>query len=179
IKVTYEEIKKGRSVVSLVFHIKQVKKPLFEIESILDKKDRLEAETGVDSLFDRMNQSAINFEIDVNVYANLYSIASNIYEQSKIEEELIGLVTFTNENASKNPIGFMIHILKSKEEIHNNGGNPSIIESELKSPPRSSREIIPDWFKNNKNDDERKEQPLDEKELEEMAEIIVRHSTTT
>src|SRR5699024_4596421 len=131
INVTYEEIKKGRSVVRLVFYIKQIKKPLCEIENVLDKK--VESEVEIDSLFDRMNQSAMNFEIDVNVYANLYSIASNIYEQSKIEEELLGLITFTNDNASKNPIGFMIHILKSKEKIHNSGGNPSIIEGELKS----------------------------------------------
>jgi len=176
INVTYEEIKEGRSVVSLVFYIKQIKKPLFEMENVLYKKN--ESEVEVASLFDRMNKSAMNFEIDLNVYTNLYSIASNIYEQSKIEEELLGLVAFTNNNASKNPIGFMIHILKSKEKTHSNGGNPSIIEGELKSSFQSSKDIIPDWFSNNKTDDECKEQPLDEKELEEMAEIISRHSTT-
>ena len=177
INVTYDEIKKGRSVVSLVFYIKQIKKPLSVIENVLDKKNESEVEVG--SLFDRMNQNAMNFEIDVNAYANLYSIASNIYEQSKIEEELLGLITFTNDNANKNPIGFMIHILKSKEKTYNNGGNPSIVECELNSGFRSSKEIIPDWFKNNKIDDEHKEQSLDEKELKEMAEIIARHSTTT
>src|SRR5699024_10797504 len=146
-----------------------IKKPLLELEKVLEKND--ESEVEVDSLYDRMNQNAVNYKIDVNVYTKLYSIASNIYEQFKIEEELLGLVAFTNDNASKNPIGFMIHILKSKEKINNDGGNPSIIEGEMKSGFRSSKEIIPDWFKNNKNDDEHKEQSLDEEELEEMAEI--------
>src|SRR5699024_4398330 len=87
---------------------------------------------------------AEHYQIDSKEFKRIYSIASRIYEESKIDAELLGLITYTNKKANKNPIGFMLHILKRKEEIYKDGGDASIIDNEYKSD-ENKMEVIPEW----------------------------------
>src|SRR5699024_8077291 len=172
LKVTFEEIKKGRRVVKIVFRIRQVRRNIFEY-GILDKELIKKGNTST-ALFGKMNRHAVHYQIDSKEFKRIYSIASRIYEESKIDAELLGLITYTNKKANKNPIGFMLHILKRKEEIYKDGGDASIIDNEYKSD-ENKMEVIPEWF-NDKGNKTQETNELDQLEREEMENIIAKHS---
>jgi len=166
LKVTFEEIKKGRRVVKIVYKIKKVRGNVFDF-GLLEKNDI------PTDLLGRMNHYAEHYEVDLIEFKRIHSIASRIYEESKINEELLELITYTNKNANKNPIGFMIHILKQKEKAYKEGGNASIINTnKLKE---SQTEVIPEWF-NDMDHKKQKIEELDQLEVEEMEKIIEKHS---
>src|SRR5699024_977508 len=170
LKVTFKEIKKGRRVVKLVFNIKQVRSNILEYE-LLDQELRVKTNTST-GLLGKLNQHAEHYQIDSKEFNRIYSIASKIYEDSKIDTELMGLITYTNKNANKNPIGFMIHILKHKEEIYNGGGDASIVDNELRLEEPQT-EVIPEWFDDK---DKHETTELDWAEKERMKAIVAKHS---
>jgi len=170
LKVIFKEIKKGRRVVKLVFNIKQVRSNILEYE-LLDQELRVKTNTST-GLLGKLNQHAKHYQIDSKEFNRIYSIASKIYEESKIDIELMGLITYTNKNANKNPIGFMIHILKHKEEIYKDGGDASIVDNELRLE-ESSTEVIPEWFDDK---DKHETTELDWAEKERMKAIVAKHS---
>src|SRR5699024_193219 len=102
----------------------------------------------------------------------IYSIACKIYEDSKIDTELMGLITYINKNANKNLIGFMIHILKHKEEIYNGGGDATIVDNELRSEEPQT-EVIAEWCDEK---DKHETTELDWAEKERMKAIVAKHS---
>src|SRR5699024_6691190 len=110
-------------------------------------------------------------QVDIEAVNTIDQIASKIYTAKQKEKEILGLIEYTNTNASKNYIGFLLHILKEKEKIYKKEGNPSIVENELNVNLTSS-EVIPEWFETRKNDKLEKE----EKELEEL---LAKHSSVS
>src|SRR5699024_6386446 len=169
LKVTFKEIKKGRRVVKLAFNIKQVRSNILEYE-LFNQELHKKANSSTD-LLGILNQHAEHYQIDSKEFNKIYSIATKIYEESNIETELMGLITYTNKNANKNPIGFMIHILKDKEEIYKDGGDGSIVDNELRLEGPQT-EVIPEWF----DEKDKKTSELDWKERERMKAIVAKHS---
>src|SRR5699024_11326858 len=68
----------------------------------------------------QLNNKAVNFTVDVEIFGKINNIAMNIYDEDKKEYEILALIEYTNKHATKNHIGFLLHILKEKEKIYNN-----------------------------------------------------------
>src|SRR5699024_8981729 len=112
------------------------------------------------------------------VIGKINNIAMDIYEEDKKEYEILALIEYTNKYATKNHIGFLLHILKEKEKIYNNAGNPSIIENELNNHFKNS-EVIPEWFeKKQKNEDRSLTPDINTEEMQELKDLLAKHSST-
>lgn len=103
-------------------------------------------------LIGKMNRIATGYSIDTTAFNSVYAIASKIYQESLLEKELLALVDYANEVATKNPVGFMVHLIKSKKEVYDDGGNPSIEQIEM-----FSHEVIPEWLKEQKRQERLKD----------------------
>src|SRR5699024_10091057 len=66
----------------------------------------------------KLNNKAANFTVDVELFGKINNIAMSIYEEDKKENEILALIEYTNKYATKNHIGFLLHILKEKEKIY-------------------------------------------------------------
>src|SRR5699024_2491892 len=129
------------------------------------------------NLLNELNKKALNYQLDIELFNMIDQIASKIYTADQKEKEMLGLIEYTNKNASKNYIGFLLHILKEKEKIYKKEGNPSIIENELNSTT-SSMEVIPEWFETRKkNKQEKNEKELGKTEMQELKELLAKHSS--
>lgn len=146
IDIKFTEIKKGRRVVELVFKIETLKISVPPSPSTVKSDGDAQDHTySKESLSDKIQKEFSDFNIPFNVYKIVLSIANKIYPKDRIEEELLGLIDLTTQKSTENRSGFMIHIMKTKEELYHDGKDPSIVNVDLKS---YSNEVIPDWFKN-------------------------------
>src|SRR5699024_6531177 len=126
----------------------------------------------------KLNNKAGSFTIDIELLGTINNIATSIYDEDKKEQEILALIEYTNKYATKNHIGFLLHILKEKEKIYNKAGNPSIIENELNNHFKTS-EVIPDWFeKTYKNEGSLSTPGLDNDEMQELRDLLAKHSST-
>src|SRR5699024_8056002 len=128
LNIELEEIKKGRQVVELVFKIANKKKINKNKLKETQKKEKIFDESQED-LLSELNKKASNYQLDVELFNTIDQIASKIYTTDQKEREMLGLIEYTNKNASKNYIGFLLHIIKEKERIYKKEGNPSIVEN--------------------------------------------------
>src|SRR5699024_6718507 len=130
------------------------------------------------NLLNELNRKAIKYQIDIELFNTIDQIASKIYTADQKEKEILGLIEYTNKNASKNYIGFLLHILKEKEKIYKKEGNTSIVENELNSTT-SSTEVIPEWFETRREKNQEKiEKKLGKTEMQELKELLAKHSST-
>lgn len=143
-----KEIKKGRAVDRIEFSIQHIKEKEIVISVPQDKPKIKQVEV---DLIGKMNRMTNDYTIGTTAFNSMYSIASEIYQENSLEKELLALVDYANEVATTNPEGFMIHLLKNKKEIYDNGGNPSIEQIEI-----FSNEVIPEWFKEQKRQEKLK-----------------------
>jgi len=178
LSVELEEVKQGRQVVELIFKIASKKKTK---QNELKKNHDSEEipKEPQENFLNELNRKAVNYQIDRELFNTIDQIASKIYTAKRKEKEILGLIEYTNTNASKNYIGFLLHILKEKEKIYKKEGNPSIIENELNINLTSS-EVIPEWFETRKNNkSEKEEKELEKEEMQELKELLAKHSSVS
>lgn len=178
LSVELEEVKQGRQVVELIFKIASKKKAKQkEVKKNHDSEEI--SKESQENFLNELNRKAVNYQIDIELFNTIDQIASKIYTAKQKEKEILGLIEYTNTNASKNYIGFLLHILKEKEKIYKKEGNPSIVENELNVNLTSS-EVIPEWFETRKNDkSEKEEKELEEEEMQELKELLAKHSSVS
>src|SRR5699024_9086213 len=194
LNIKLEEIKKGRKNVELIFKIKnkkktkkkKIKKHKKKKKNKKKKKKNKIKETKKkdetfkntqENLLSKLNKKALNYQLDVELFNTIDQIASKIYTADQKEQEMLGLIEYTNKNASKNYIGFLLHIIKEKEKIYKKEGNPSIVENELNLLSGSS-EVIPEWFESRRESKQEKiERELGKTEMEELKELLAKHSS--
>ena len=176
LNIELEEIKKGRQVVELVFKIANKKKiNKNELKETTKKEETFD--DSQDDLLSELNKKASNYQLDAELFNTIDQIASKIYRADQKEREMLGLIEYTNKNASKNYIGFLLHIIKEKEKIYKKEGNPSIVENELNLSSDSS-EVIPEWFgARRERKQEKIEKELGKTEMEELKELLAKHSS--
>lgn len=177
IKVTFDEIKDGRKVIRLLFYIKKLHKNKVELleepESVENNSNDKQIDNNeisdkkIKSLLDSLNEKCHKFTISYSVFEKMYKIATKIFHKEQIEFELNSLVILTNNFSKTNPIGFMLYLLKQKEKEFLKGLQPTF-EHDLTS---LSREIIPDWFYDYKNNQHSESLPKSPEELEEEERI--------
>src|SRR5699024_5253501 len=119
----------------------------------------------------KLNNKAVNFTIDVELFGKINNIAMGIYEEDKKGHEILALIEYTDKYATKNHIGFLLHILKEKEKIYNNAGNASIRENKLNNHFKTS-EVIPEWVdKKQKNEDPPLTSDINTDEMQELKDL--------
>jgi len=163
VHVEFKEIRKGRKVVKIEFKIKHCKEKEIKIKKPSDSELNQE-------LFDELTDLA-NFKLSLKGFKRVENIAKKIYQENymaqlKLLVEIINLrIKQTNV---ENPMGLMIYIIEDKEELFNKGYDPRI--------EQTSKEVIPDWFKNRKKPNNQPELTQEEleKEREEIAEILAK-----
>src|SRR5699024_7635742 len=116
--VELEEVKKGRQVIELIFKIKR-KQNINQKNAELNIENKDIITESKEEFLKKLNNKAINFVVDVELFETINNIAMNIYDEEKKEHEILALIEYTNERATKNHIGFLLHILKEKEKIYN------------------------------------------------------------
>src|SRR5699024_1960864 len=116
IKVQFQEQKTGRKITDILFNITHVKSKEMNIGN--DKNDKT-------TLYERLQERAIGYEITLSVLNNITRTAEKIYKQDDYEEQLTQLVELTNQKVQEgniyNPLGFMIYIIQSKGKEANQG----------------------------------------------------------
>jgi len=177
LNIELEEVKKGRQVIELIFKIKK-KQNSKQKNAELNIENKNIITESKENFLKKLNNKAGNFTIDLELFGTINNIAMNIYDEDKKEQEILALIEYTNKYATKNHIGFLLHILKEKEKIYNKAGNPSIIENELSNHFNTS-EVIPAWFeKTHKNEDYPSTPDLDSDEMQELKKLLAKHSST-
>jgi len=175
--IELEEVKKGRQVIELIFKIKR-KQNINQKNAKLDIENKEITTESKEDFLKKLNNKAINFTVDVELFETINNIAMNIYNEEKKEHEILALIEYTNERATKNHIGFLLHILKEKEKIYNNAGNPSILENEFNNHFKTS-EVIPEWFeKKQKNENYFTAPDINTDEMQELKDLLAKHSST-
>src|SRR5699024_9402961 len=129
LNIELEEVKKGRQVKELIFKIRK-KQSLKPKNAELNIENNGIITESKEDFLKKLNKKTINIKVNVKLIGKINNIAMGKYEKDKKEYEILALIEYTNKYATKNHIGFLLHILKEKEKIYNNAGNPSIIENE-------------------------------------------------
>src|SRR5699024_7571332 len=177
LNIELEEVKKGRQVTELIFKIRK-KQNLKPKNAELNIENNGIITESKEDFLEKLNNKAVNFTVDVELFEKINNIDMGIYEEDKKEYEILALIEYTNKYAKKNHIGFLLHILKEKEKIYNNAGNPSIIENELNNHFKNS-EVIPEWFeKKQKNEDRPLTSDINTEEMQELKDLLAKHSST-
>ncbi|WP_077324117.1 replication initiation protein [Virgibacillus siamensis] len=161
IDVTFEEIKQGRKVAKLAFFIKRKnKKELTSLNnSVINGYDK--------ELFDDLNHLAEGYSISLSAFKKIKNAAIGLY-QDDVQTQLENMVKIINigfrQGEITSPVGLMIHLIKEKMELAANGYDPSF--------EKPSGEVLPDWFKNRKQQKSSKEDNIAEtKEVERKRQI--------
>lgn len=166
--ISFEEVKKGRSVERIKFIIKQV--PEKETKPTPTPKEP-EKEDGLSELVrERFNTLAKGYSFDPTYFKHLHHGVGVIWG-SNAHEELTLLIEYVNKEESvKNPLGFIKAKIKAAWDFHQEG--VTITFADLKPSKRSTgkrTEVIPEWFDKR---NEEKETKLSEESKEEKRKLL-------
>src|SRR5699024_5588472 len=105
--VELEEDKEERQVVDLKFKI--VSKKNAKEKEVKKNHDSEEiSKESQENFLNELNRKAVNYQIDIELFNTIDQIAAIIYTAKHKEKEILGLIEYTNTNASKNYIGFLL-----------------------------------------------------------------------
>ncbi|MGG0656436.1 replication initiation protein [Rummeliibacillus pycnus] len=161
--ISFEEIKKGRSVKSLRFKIRENLNTK-EVQSI----ETRDTESSVDNLSElekdfmkmeemrlRINEKAEGYDFDGITFFGFYNELISIFDKD-IETELMYLIKYINEPESniENPIGFIKFKVKELLKLHQSGGKgsfksllkPKNYQKNTRKKTENTQQNLPDWF---------------------------------
>lgn len=152
--ITFEEIKKGRSVVKIKFSIQKAPEIKVKLTETEKKPKQPKKEFENEDVRTRLNDLAKDYEFDQIYFAQLYQGASFIWNDDA-EKELSMLIRYVNEEKTvKNPLGFIKKKLQDYGNLFQEG--LPVTFANLKPSKRNTgrEEPIPSWFKNNGDSNE-------------------------
>jgi len=160
--ITLKEIKKGRKVEKIEFSIQHFKEKEIQIPKMGIEKVTTNSANEIKK---RLNGLAQNYSFDKVYFADIYSIALNIW-QDQAEIELGSLVKYiNNESTIKTPLGFIKSKLKTALMLHVTGEKVSFSELELSG---GRTEMVPEWFGKKDEMKEEVEDPNIEEERQKL-----------
>lgn len=162
LNINFKEIKKGRKVVKIEFSIQHFKEKEIRIPKMGIEKIKTNS---ANEIRERLNGLAQNYSFDNVYFADIYSIALNIW-QVQAESELGLLVKYiNNESTIKTPLGFIKSKLKAALKLHATGEKVSFSELELSG---GRKEMVPEWFGKKNEMKEEVEDPNIEEERQKL-----------
>lgn len=178
VQISFNEIKKGRSVERIEFTIrhapeKEIKLPEPKIKPKQSKKvpENEDVRTRLNGLADKKL-----YQFTQNYFSQLYQGALFIWGD-KAENELAMIIGYVNvEKSVQNPLGFIKSQIQLAWEAYERGEDTTFADLQPTTKRTTGREeIIPDWFKKSSKVNESKEETdiaerreALQKELEEM-----------
>ena len=148
--ISFEEIKKGRSVARIKFSIKNVSKKEVEFLKEPKKSEQPKKALEYEDVRIRLNSIADKdiYQFAPRYFSQLYQGALFIWEE-KAENELAMLIRYVNaEKSVKNPLGFIKSKIHLAWEAYVLGENTTFANLQRTKERITGREeIIPDWFK--------------------------------
>ena len=172
--ITFEEIKKGRSVDKIKFTIKNATEKTVKLTEPEKKPEQQKKEFENEDVRTRLNDLAAGYVFDQIYFAQMYQGASFIWNDDA-EKELSMLIRYVNEAETvKNPLGFIKKKLQDYGKLFQDG--LPVTFANLKSSKRNTgrEERVPDWFNKEYSEPERTEdeqKELDEKRQELMEKL--------
>jgi len=174
VQISFNEIKKGRSVERIEFTIrhapeKEIKLPEPKIKSKQPKKspENEDVRTRLNELADKKH-----YQFTQSYFSQLYQGALFIWGH-KAENELAMIIGYVNvEMSVQNPLGFIKSQIQLAWEAHERGENITFADLQpTKERTTGREEIIPDWFKKISKVNEPKEEK-DEADIAERREAL-------
>jgi plasmid replication initiation protein len=145
--ITFEEIKKGRSVEKIKFTIKNAPEKTIKLTEPEQPKKEFENE----DVRTRLNALAKGYAFDEIYFAQLYLGASFIWNVDA-EKELSMLICYVNEEESvKNPLGFIKKKLQDCAQLFQEGLPITFANLQPTKRKAGREERVPDWFNKREN----------------------------
>ncbi|MGE7924745.1 replication initiation protein [Viridibacillus arvi] len=156
--ISFEEIKRGRSIDSLKFYIESQETEINK-NSILENKNQLDEDKQLEQEYQRfeemrskLNEQAQDFFIDGKVFAEMYGQLLPIWNDA-VEEELMYLIEYINKSVDiEKPIGFMKYKVKDAVKDYTENKEKVSFAELLETLPKKRQESenkgpkVPDWF---------------------------------
>lgn len=171
VQISFNEIKKGRSVERIEFTIrhapeKEIKLPEPKIKPKQPKKapENEDVRTRLNGLADKKL-----YQFTQNYFSQLYQGALFIWGD-KAENELAMIIGYVNiEKSVQNPLGFIKSQIQLAWEAYERGEDTTFADLQPTTKRTTGREeIIPDWFKKSSKDNG----PKDETDIAERREAL-------
>ena len=159
VQISFNEIKKGRSVERIEFTIRHA--PEKEIKLPDPKKNPKQPKKAPENedVRTRLNELADKnlYQFTQNYFTQMYQGALFVWGE-KAENELIMLIKYVNvEKSVISPLGFIKSQIKLAWEAYERGEDPTFADLQpTKERTTGREEIIPDWFKKSSEGNEPK-----------------------
>ena len=148
--ISFNEIKKGRKVISLEFTIRNAPEREIKLPEPRKKPEQPKKQIENEDVRERLNALAKEFNFDQTYFAQLYQGASIIWNDDA-ENELSLLIHYVNqEKTVKNPLGFIKSKLQTAWDVHQAGGSISFADLKTSKRTTGRTEVVPDWFNDRK-----------------------------
>lgn len=181
VQISFNEIKKGRSVERIEFTIRHAPEKEIKLSKPKSKPVQTKKKPENEDVRLRLNNLADKdlYQFTQNYFSQLYQGASFIWGD-KAEKELAMIIGYVNEEKSvQNPLGFIKSQIQLAWEAYERGEDTTFADLQRTKERTTGREeIIPEWFKKSSEKSEPKENENNtdieerraklQKELEEM-----------
>ena len=159
--ISFEEIKKGRSVVRIKFSIKNSPEKEVQILKESNEPEQPKKSPENEDVRTRLNKLADKklYQFTQNYFTQLYQGALFIWGD-KAENELAMIIEYVNvEKSVQNPLGFIKSQIQLAWEAYERGEDTTFADLQpTKERTTGREEIIPDWFKKSNEVNEPKEE---------------------
>lgn len=156
--ISFEEIKKGRSVERIKFTIKHKPEKEIEIPEEKIKPERREKQVENEDIRIRLNALANDYSFTHIYFTEMYEVALFIWSDDA-EKELGMLIRYVNEEESvKNPLGFIKIKLQEYGELYQEGLPVTFADLKPSQRRTGRAEKLPAWFKNRSEPKEAKKE---------------------
>lgn len=173
VQISFNEIKKGRSVERIEFTIQHAPEKEIKLIEPKNKPGQPKKQFENEDVRTRLNTLADKelYQFTQNYFSQMYQAASFIWNDDA-EKELSMLIRYVNEEESvKNPLGFIKMKLQEYGELYQEG--VPVTFADLKPSQRRSgpTEKIPEWFKS-RNEPKEVEKEIDSNIVEERQKLL-------
>lgn len=182
VQISFNEIKKGRSVERIEFTIRHAPEKEIKLSKPKNKIVQPKKITENEDVRIRLNNLVDKdlYQFSQNYFSQLYQGALLIWGD-KAENELAMIVRYVNEEKSiQNPLGFIKSKIQGAWEAYERGEDTTFADLQpTKERTTGREEIIPEWFKKSSKRSEPKENVINtdieekraqlRKELEELS----------
>ena len=159
--ISFNEIKKGRSVERIEFTIRHAPEKEIKLTEPKKKPEQPQKSTENEDVRIRLNGLADKklYQFTQNYFSQMYQGALFIWGE-KAENELAMIIGYVNvEKSVQNPLGFIKSQIQLAWEAYERGEEPTFADLQpTKERTTGREEIIPDWFKKSSEGNELKEE---------------------
>lgn len=175
LKISFEEIKKGRKIDSIKFKINLTSRKALKLSANENKPEQQKKTDNFEELRQKLNSLTQGYEFDSIYFIDLYKTMTLVFP-GREEEELTFLIDYINKEKNINsPLGFIKSKLKAAFEIVKVIGVDFSFSSLKETQKRNSREeIIPEWFEKRDSESYYKEKENDEEDIDKKREELIR-----